>query len=170
MVQEGLYQDQGGLCTTCPEGSYCPGDGLAMACPSNSTTTTQRNARTDCICKPGYFEVTRFARDGSQYTECQPCARKSYKPNLGNGECPLKCPANADSELGAITLADCFCEPTFYASIDSNSGQLAKCIACTFEGLDCRGGFENQTNSSNSSATSEPREHALPIALSLSHT
>ena len=37
-------------------------------------------------------------------------------------------------------------EIVFCGSIDSNSGQLDKCIACTFEGLDCRGGFENQTH------------------------
>ena len=37
-------------------------------------------------------------------------------------------------------------------SIDSNSGQLDKCIACTFEGLDCRGGFKNQTHQAASSS------------------
>ena len=165
--QEGLYDDDMGSCTTCPEGSYCTGDGQKVLCPNNSTTTNQRRARSDCSCKPGYFAVRTFYADGSQETDCQPCPRKSYKPNLGDGECPLKCPANANSELGAVTLADCFCEPNFYASIDSNSGQLDKCILCTFEGLDCRGGFENQTNHT---ATSGPGVHALPIAQFLSCT
>ena len=165
--QEGFYDDDMGSCTTCPEGSYCTGDGQKVLCPNNSTTTNQRRARSDCSCKPGYFAVRTFYADGSQETDCQPCPRKSYKPNLGDGECPLKCPANANSELGAVTLADCFCEPNFYASIDSNSGQLDKCILCTFEGLDCRGGFENQTNHT---ATSGPGVHALPIAQFLSCT
>ena len=165
--QEGLDDDDMGSCTTCPEGSYCTGDGQKVLCPNNSTTTNQRRARSDCSCKPGYFAVRTFHADGSQETDCQPCPRKSYKPNLGDGECPLKCPANANSELGAVTLADCFCEPNFYASIDSNSGQLDKCILCTFEGLDCRGGFENQTNHT---ATSGPGVHALPIAQFLSCT
>ena len=43
-------------------------------------------------------------------------------------------------------------EIVFDGSIDSNSGQLDKCIACTFEGLDCRGGFENQTHQAASSS------------------
>ena len=43
-------------------------------------------------------------------------------------------------------------EIIFDGSIDSNSGQLDRCIACTFEGLDCRGGFENQTHQAASSS------------------
>ena len=140
------------------EGYYCPGDGQAIPCPANSTTTTQRSAKSDCICKPGHFYVLQVQTDGSEISVCPPCARKSYKPNLGNGECPLNCPANADSELGASSLADCFCEIDYYASIDSNSQQLAKCISCTFEGLDCRGGFEKSSNASLQGI------HALPIS------
>lgn len=142
------------------EGFYCPGDGQAYVCPPHSSTATLRRTRNDCECLPGYFGVPSVGSDGSQQTNCQPCGRKSYKPNRGNAECPLSCPANADSELAATSLSDCFCEVNYYASIDS--GQLAKCIHCKFEGLDCRGGFENQTHS-----TSQVGVHALPIALFL---
>lgn len=155
--EEGLFEDETGSCTSCLEGYYCPGDGQAILCHANSTTTTQRRAKSDCICKPGHFYVVQVQADGSEISVCPPCARKSYKPNLGNGECPLNCPANADSELGASSLADCFCEMNYYASIDSNSQQLAKCISCTFEGLDCRGGFEKSSNASLQGI------HALPI-------
>ena len=154
-MQAGLYEDASGVCSTCPKGFYCSGDGLATPCQSNATTLITATSSTDCVCNPGYF----YSVSGN-VAVCRPCNRKSYKPNVGNGDCPLTCPANADSELASIALADCFCEPQFYAGVDA-TGQLARCIPCTFEGLGCRGGFENQTNGSTE------RVHALPIALCL---
>lgn len=144
------------MCSACPKGFYCTGDGLATPCQGNATTLITASASTDCVCNPGYF----YSVLGNEAV-CRPCNRKSYKPNVGNGDCPLTCPANADSELASIALADCFCEPQFYASVDA-TGQLARCIPCTFEGLGCRGGFENATN-----GTQQERVHALPIALCL---
>ena len=159
LCQAGLY-DQGGSCQDCPEGFYCQGDGKAIACPPHSTTTTDRKVATDCICMAGYYYVSV---NGSQDTNCRPCDPKSYKPNVGNGECPLTCPTNADSELASTSLADCFCEPSFYASIDSTTMRLARCIPCTFQGLDCRGGFENRSEANETS----DRVHAMPVSLCL---
>eukprot|EP00435_Cladocopium_sp_Y103_P034368 s881_g8.t2 len=155
--QAGLY-DEGGSCQDCPEGFYCQGDGQAIACPRHSTTTTERKVATDCICMAGYYYVSV---NGSQDTNCRPCDPRSYKPNVGNGECPLTCPTNADSELASTSLADCFCEPGFYASIDSTTMRLARCIPCTFQGLDCRGGFENRSEANDTS----DRVHAMPVSL-----
>ena len=57
--------------------------------------------------------------------------------------------------------------PISMQALIATAGNLIKCILCTFEGLDCRGGFENQTNHT---ATSGPGVHALPIAQFLSCT
>ena len=154
-MQVGLYDD-GVACASCPLGFYCPGSGAAVPCPSNSTTTTEGRSPSDCTCTAGFYFVSV---NGSRETTCRPCDRGSYKPNVGNAECSLNCPTNADSNWASTSLSDCFCEPGFYASVDKSTNQLARCIPCTFQGLDCRGGFENQSNSSGD------RVHALPISL-----
>ena len=158
--QAGTYADEAGDCADCQPGFYCPGTGRAMRCPQNSTTVTIGRSPSDCICDAGYYFV---AVNGSVDTNCRPCARKTYKPNIGNGECPLTCPTNADSEPAATSLDDCFCDAAFHASLDASTGQLVRCMPCNFQGLDCRGGFENATFDENGTASA--RVHAQPIAL-----
>ncbi|CAE7606801.1 SCUBE1, partial [Symbiodinium sp. CCMP2456] len=78
---------------------------------------------------------------------CTPCARGLYKPNVGNGICSLSCPANADSEPGASSRADCFCTPQHHAELDS-------CVFCNYRGLTCPGGFN--ANGSHVQPYAEP--------------
>jgi len=113
--QVGLYADETGACVDCFLGSYCPGTGEAIPCPRNSTTTSVGRSIADCICEAGFYSV----QDESL---CQPCQRGKYKPNIGNGECPLTCPTSADSEPGSSGLDDCFCQPGFHAKTDATTG------------------------------------------------
>ncbi|CAJ1379513.1 unnamed protein product [Effrenium voratum] len=148
--QAGLFQD-GGQCRECSVGFYCPGGGQMIPCPDNATTISQAKSPSDCVCAAGYF----FATSNGSST-CLPCARRNYKPSVGNSDCPLSCPTSADSEPGSVGLADCFCQPGYYASV-SSTGQLDRCIGCHFQGLECRGGFEKSNGT--------VRVHAQPIAL-----
>eukprot|EP00913_Durusdinium_trenchii_P027642 g25923.t1 len=160
-----------GACDPCILGEYkdniadavcdrCDGSGFKTLCPPHSTTPNenQRGMASDCECTAGYFYIS----NGSDQTVCKACDRGRYKPNLGKGpgQCPLTCPANAITEPAASSLSDCFCLPDFYADVEESTGQLARCISCTWEGLLCRGGFENRS----AAAPSAPRVHALPIA------
>ncbi|CAE7267309.1 SVEP1, partial [Symbiodinium microadriaticum] len=154
--QVGLYADETGACVDCFLGSYCPGTGEAIPCPRNSTTTSVGRSIADCICMAGFYSV----QDESL---CQPCQRGKYKPNIGNGECPLTCPTSADSEPGSSGLGDCFCQPGFHAKTDATTGNLARCATCDYAGLICRGGFEGG-NLTNSSSQSSRRVHAQPVA------
>ena len=153
----GLYADENGACIACLEGFYCPGTGQAVVCPQNSTTVSPGSSQQSaCICLAGYY----FA---SAELWCEPCQRRRYKPNQGNGECALTCPTNADSELASTSLDDCFCMPGFHANIDS-AGKLASCTSCSYQGLICEGGFvkANLTNLTNLSNI--PQVHAQPLA------
>lgn len=152
--QTGLYRDDLGNCSTCPVGFYCPGGPDAIVCPAHSTTLSQGSSVSDCICLEGHY----FA---SPSLFCQPCPRGQYKPEIGNGECALTCPTNADSELASTSLDDCFCMPEFHANMDEN-GQLATCIACTYSGMICQGGFVDP-NATNMTATF-PKVHSQPFA------
>ena len=128
-----------------------------MVCPQNSTTMSPGSSQQSaCICLAGYY----FA---SAELWCEPCQRRRYKPNQGNGECALTCPTNADSELASTSLDDCFCMPGFHANIDS-AGKLASCTSCSYQGLICEGGFvkANLTNLTNFSNI--PQVHAQPLA------
>eukprot|EP00438_Fugacium_kawagutii_P024211 Skav223072 [mRNA] locus=scaffold419:156706:166109:+ [translate_table: standard] len=155
--EAGLYADETAACVSCPVGFYCPGTGQAVACPLNSTTLSGGSSQISaCICLAGYY----FA---SVELWCEPCHRTRYKPNIGNGECALTCPTNADSELAATSVDDCFCIPNFHANIDS-AGKLASCTSCSYQGLACEGGFV-QANIPNTSDL--PRVHAQPLATHL---
>lgn len=135
---------------------YCPGGPDAIECPAHSTTVTggTQSQQADCICLAGYY----FA---SPDLWCQPCARGRYKSEVGNGECALSCPTNADSEPASIGLDACFCQPEYHANMD-DEGQLATCIACTYSGLLCEGGFV-EINLTDSQQTL-PRVHSQPFA------
>ena len=133
-----------------------------MACPENSTTLSAGSSQQSaCICLAGYY----FA---SAELWCEPCQRRRYKPNQGNGECALTCPTNADSELASTSLDDCFCTPGFHANIDS-AGKLASCTACSYQGLICEGGFV-KANLTNLTNLSIPQVHAQPLAKHLGPT
>ena len=133
--QAGLY-DEAGQCGPCEVGSFCDGSGVAKACKANSTTTAAGSRSSqDCICELGHQYK---ASDES----CEPCPRAFYKANLGNAFCSSKCPANADSNPSASSLADCFCIAAHHAILDG-SGNLDRCASCGFyNGLECPGGFE----------------------------
>ncbi|CAE7817681.1 Scube1 [Symbiodinium microadriaticum] len=150
--EAGLFADGSGFCSSCEIGFYCPGTGEAVSCPQNSTTVAPGGrTATDCICLPGY-------RKGA--TSCQACEPGTYKPTVGNdATCALECPANSMSDFASTSLADCFCLPRFHAILDNafDQGSLARCAGCNYQGLECRGGFENETNGTE-------RRHAQPVA------
>ena len=152
--QVGLYADDTGACVECKFGHYCAGTGEAVPCPKNSTTTSAGRSIDDCICMAGFYSV-------DDETRCQPCQRGKYKPNIGNGECPLTCPTSASSDLGGAGLEDCFCQPGFHAITDN--GVLARCAMCDYTGLICLGGFEG-SNLTSLDGQPVPRTHAQPIA------
>lgn len=105
------------------------------------------------MCLPGY----QFA--SSEW--CAPCPRARYKPAVGNAECALTCPTNADSELASTSLDDCFCRENFHAVL--TNGQLESCRSCSYQGLVCLGGWSGNNNTA--------RLHSQPLALhpGLSH-
>jgi len=109
--------------------------------------------RSDCLCEPGYQLVGN---------DCKPCQAGHYKPEMGNGGCLFSCPANADSEPAAAGLHDCKCKLGTHARLGA-SNQLLACVPCTYDGLECRGGFEGGLNTSLEDRTT--RVHARPHAV-----
>lgn len=143
ICEAGLFTDGTGACQVCPDNFFCEKDGKAEPCrPNSETASPGARIPTDCMCSAGYTtEVI------NETEACTPCARGLYKPNIGNGICSLSCPANADSEPGASSRADCFCTPQHHAELDS-------CVFCNYRGLECPGGFN--ANGSHVQPRAEP--------------
>ena len=149
--RSGLYE-RDGSCLNCKVGFYCPGTGLALACPLGETSRQGSKSESDCFCKAGRY------RSGST---CTLCPRGRYKQVDDDLDlCPFQCPTNADSNNGSKSLSDCFCMPGHYADIDAD-GLLARCVDCiSYKNLECRGGFQ-ELNLSN---VSQAGVHVLPVA------
>ena len=147
LCEPGLVAN-GTECMDCPRGFYCDGTGGQVSCAEGATTADVKATSADsCICEAGRLKST---------TTCDPCPQARYKPAMGNDViCPFQCPTNADSNLGATSLVDCFCSPGFFAALDS-MGKLSRCVSCEAMNrtLDCKGGFRNQTK----------KDHVLPVA------
>ena len=140
--QAGRYESAG-ACLECPRNHFCPGGSAKLLCPANSATITDDvggSSIADCICMPGYSGGR--ALDGPH---CIACGRGFFKPNIGNEDCNQRCPANADSEPGAVNRSSCFCTSGSHALLAVNNGleQLEVCASCTYRGLKCFGGFDS---------------------------
>ncbi|CAE7241672.1 UVR8 [Symbiodinium sp. CCMP2592] len=140
----------GGDCSTCHPGSYCNGTGIAFECQEGANSTAGARSPDECICRAGHFQ---------RGSSCELCQRGRYKSSDSNEvSCPLQCPTSAESEEGSISRAACFCQRGFYAELDPNGVDLARCASCAnFASLSCPGGFAETSNSPNS--------HRLPVAI-----
>lgn len=111
-----------------------PLPGQAIQCPPDSDTGPGARSLTECTCNAGYFQQS--------FGTCAPCPPQLYKPNGGNEDCKLQCPANANSSLASTALDDCFCMADHHAQVDDD-GYLYRCASCAlYEGLSCEGGFK----------------------------
>ena len=75
----GTYEFQG-ACTTCPAGSYCPGDGNSYPCAAGEYQGA--TGQVTCLpCDAGSFSSTVGA------TECTSCAAGTFSATAGATEC-----------------------------------------------------------------------------------
>jgi hypothetical protein len=96
-------------CVVCPIGTYKVGGGNAdscTTCPVQSTTTeTQSNELTDCVCNAGYT-------------------------GYPGGPCSI-CPANSYSSANSWTAADCLCNTGYGSSLPT--GSCVACASGTYK-------------------------------------
>nr|PUA90380.1 GCC2 and GCC3 domain-containing protein [Toxoplasma gondii TgCATBr9] len=136
MCDAGYYEDGGG-CTPCQQGYYCPGEhSPPEPCPENHTTKGGASKSiSDCVCVAGYTK---------QGDACVECDRLSYKGTTGNDAC-TGCPqpaakgdrdaliastkldeAQFTTKPGAKKVSDCMlCASGFFYDV-SNGG----CTPC----------------------------------------
>ena len=139
----GYYGTNGGSCTICPVGSYCPGGTSAVSCSSVITGSSSLGGATStssssCICNPGYT-----GSNGGPCTVCQPgyvCP--------GNGNMAILCSvyrANSYSIGGATssTTSACVCNAGYYGTVS--------CAICT-TGSYCPGGTSKNLCPTNSNS------------------
>ena len=51
----GFQGPNGGTCTQCAVGKYCPGGSTVSTCPGFSSSPAGSDARADCTCNAGYW-------------------------------------------------------------------------------------------------------------------
>src|SRR5690606_11172749 len=77
----GMYNNNG-VCTLCPAGSYCPGDGAAYLCPEGSFQSFP--GMISCqSCAAGTFSNITGA------TTCSNCPAGTYQDESGSTECEI---------------------------------------------------------------------------------
>ena len=131
--EKGTYGED---CAPCPKGSYCPGSGTNKSCPLNSTTESGGSSSIeDCKCLPGHQPS-----ENSDSPPCEPCQPGRYKRSVSNEKCFETCPSNANSPPASTEPDNCSCEVGHYALLNE-AGELDRCASCTFDGLNCSGGF-----------------------------
>jgi hypothetical protein len=101
----GTYKPNAGSasCTTCPEDSFCPGDGSITPCNAYEISPTGSSSQSQCTCIDG-----RYANAGT----CDLCAAGSFCA----GGMSSVCPANADSSGGSVYDTDCTCIGGYYTT------------------------------------------------------
>ena len=111
-------------CTPCAAGTYKESLGSAQCstCSVNQTSPVMSTARTDCICKAGFFLTSSFD-PWLQYDvfACTLCTPGKYKNVSGNQQCS-NCPINTMSSSGGTDLSACQCNAGFTGSVS--------CFAC----------------------------------------
>ena len=126
VCKTGYYKGDGGVCTICPAGSFCPsGTQVKATCPANSNSAAGSSQMSDCKCKAGF--------SGSD--KCTRCARGSFCPG---GVSMSSCPANAVSEEGSDGKDDCSCSAGFYEP-NPDASKDSVCVQCV-AGSFCPGG------------------------------
>lgn len=104
------------LCTPCPVGSYCSGNG-SVPCPSHSTTAAPgATALRDCVCLPGYY---RYG------ISCLPCDAFSWCP----GPLRLPCVGGGSTALAASSPLQCRCPARTYGLLCTACPPNALCTA-----------------------------------------
>lgn len=139
--QPGFF-DNGGVCSLCPPGSFCPGDGNAYLCDAGSFSTDS-GAVACSLCPPGRFSATQGA------TECTACSAGFFQPDPGATSCIACSAGTAQNSEGAVECTSC--PPGTFTSGDG----FAECELCP------SGTFQNQTGQTSciecdAGETSEP--------------
>jgi hypothetical protein len=150
-------------CRSCEPGHYCPGDNTLMQCvvdkPSTWTKETSFEAfdNESCHCERGWFR----AQETQLCTMCDPGYYKSDIDN-GEGRCTQRCSFEygfrSTSQVAATSLFDCYCQPQSFLN-----NKTTQCEACPVAGVECLGGFVNETGADNSTNRG-PRKHMLPTS------
>ena len=109
----GYSGSTGGLCTECPVDHWCPGEGGAVVCPTDSVAVQLSSSPSDCHCRPGFHNANNSTDEGCEYG--------------GGGLDTHEC------EVGIGVQSDCSCRPGFYKET------AQECALCP-EGHYCLGG------------------------------
>jgi len=135
-VADAGFHKVSGAFQACPVGSFKPqeGDAACTPCPTHSTTPAAGAvASSQCVCvapkyqahdsacgcAPGFFYV-----GASQ--ACEPCPAGSFCLGTQAGgalatTAATPCPANTDSDAGAVSMAACACRPGYAGAITTTA-------------------------------------------------
>lgn len=108
--------DMSSFCIECESGSYCPGGGLAIACPDpNMRSVVGSISVENCTCSAGY------RRCNATKHECVVCEHGTFCPG---GEAVVSCPDGLmTSPAGSTNDVNCSCPAGTYRS-------GAVCVVC----------------------------------------
>lgn len=126
----GFYRTSSGPCYICPVGSFCHFEVLTTCSSYDPELTTQNSgsaARSDCICKPGFF---RFNTSDL----CKLCPEDHFCPSEASHALPniVACQAHqTTANRGSYSQDQCLCDAGFFS-------QNTSCAPCASGDL-CKG-------------------------------
>jgi hypothetical protein len=112
-----------GTCSTCPAGSFCPGDGTKTGCPAGTySTITGASSSTVCLpCPAGSYSSSGDA-------SCSLCPAGTYSTTARSALCSKCQPGTYSSTTGATSASTCTACP--YGTFASQSGSTL-CADCS---------------------------------------
>lgn len=99
----GYYGPDGGPCTICPVGSYCPGREAIESCPSFTSSPEGSSSLLSCTCIDGYY--------GDPGAACAECEQGTYCINGVKRTCRK---LSTTLSTGAFSEDQCLCNDGYY--------------------------------------------------------
>ncbi|EKX34852.1 hypothetical protein GUITHDRAFT_119038 [Guillardia theta CCMP2712] len=121
------YTRVGGVCNSCPVGTFknTSGDESCTACkPASTTNKAGATHQYECFCNPGTY--------GSSSIGCKQCGVGEYNPYSNQTSC-VNCPVpRITTSNGTSSLSGCVCDPGYY---QESNGDCMPCSPGTYKDI-----------------------------------
>lgn len=98
-------------CSPCPQGSWCPGNGVQNACPPNASSLANSSSQNQCSCLPGYM------LPNSSSITSEGCKLCPINETCISG---IMSPCRPFSQTLTEGQTKCICVPGFYSNSTSD--------------------------------------------------
>jgi len=109
-------------CSPCPQGSWCPGNGVQNPCPANSSSPANSSTQDQCTCLPGYMPNNGSAGNGT--VTAAGCKLCPVNETCLSG---IASPCKPFSQTLTEGQTQCICMPGFYSNQTAAS---SPCLIC----------------------------------------